>query len=205
MPRAYDSPRRARAAAETRTGILDAALQLFFENGYAATTVTDVAKAAEVAPNTVYVSVGGKPQLVLALIERGIDDPTIGTVMTEFDGMADGVAAVRLLVDGIRANYEIVYEVISVMYDAARAEPSIDEAARRAETYYRGNLEHAARHLRATEQLAPGLGVKEATERMWLLLGLHSWRVLRQLGWSWRKSERWLASQVIYAVLAPDE
>jgi AcrR family transcriptional regulator len=203
MARPYSSLRRSHGADETRRAILDAALALFTERGYTTTTIADVARAATVASNTVYVSIGGKPRVVLALVARGIDDPTIAATITELDGAPDGRAAIAVLIDGIRRNYENVFDVIGVMYDAARSEPTVEDAVHRTETYYRSRLAYAARHLDSRQQLRLGLTVADATDRMWLLLGLGSWRVLRELGWTWSKSQDWLTEQVVFAVVEP--
>jgi AcrR family transcriptional regulator len=69
-PRAYNSVRRELASIQTRDAILSAAVELFGSGGYARTTIAEIARRAGVATNTVYTSVGGKPDLVTALIER---------------------------------------------------------------------------------------------------------------------------------------
>ena len=61
--RSYRSPRRQEQAAATRRSVLRAARDLFTRDGYAATTVTAIAAAAGVSLDTVYASVGRKPEL----------------------------------------------------------------------------------------------------------------------------------------------
>ena len=72
VKRRYDASRRRQAAARTREAILDAALQLFAGQGYAATPMTAIAERAGVALDTVYASVGRKPELARLLIETAI-------------------------------------------------------------------------------------------------------------------------------------
>ena len=67
--RRYRSPRRLAQAAATRSSVIAAAEHLFSEKGYAATTVAEVARRAQVSVDTVYASVGRKPHLVLAVID----------------------------------------------------------------------------------------------------------------------------------------
>ncbi len=67
--RTYRSPRRAEGAARTRTRILAAARKLLRDKGYAGTTVSEVARRAGVSVDTLYASVGRKPQLVLAVVD----------------------------------------------------------------------------------------------------------------------------------------
>jgi AcrR family transcriptional regulator len=83
--RPYRSQRRASAAAETRRFVLEAALAAFGEHGYVKATIAGIAARADVAVNTVYASVGGKPQLLVALIEDAAD--------SAFDGGADLAAS----------------------------------------------------------------------------------------------------------------
>ena len=68
-PRRYHSPARTAAALETRSRIVAAARDLFVENGYPATTIAAIASRAEVAPDTVYATFGGK----LAVLKATMD------------------------------------------------------------------------------------------------------------------------------------
>jgi len=72
VKRRYDASRRRQAAERTRTAILDAALYLFTRQGYTATTMAAIAAQAGVALDTVYASVGRKPDLARLLIETAI-------------------------------------------------------------------------------------------------------------------------------------
>ena len=65
--RKYDASRRRQAAERTRARILLAARELFSARGYAGTSVADIARAADVSVDTLYASVGRKPQLLLAV------------------------------------------------------------------------------------------------------------------------------------------
>ncbi|MEV4315341.1 TetR family transcriptional regulator [Actinocrispum sp. NPDC049592] len=64
VKRRYDSTRRQEQAKENRRRILAAAARLFVERGYGKTTITDIAAAAGVAPETVYSAFRNKPTLL---------------------------------------------------------------------------------------------------------------------------------------------
>src|SRR6266581_4160100 len=77
-PRTYRSSVREEQARRTRLAILDAARLLFTEQGYAATTIAQIAARARVAVDTVYAAVGTKPVLMRLLVEvaiSGADQP----------------------------------------------------------------------------------------------------------------------------------
>src|ERR1700761_1448886 len=71
-PRAYRSSVREEQARRTRLAILDAARLLFTEQGYAATTIAQIAAKASVAVDTVYAAAGTKPVLARLLLETSI-------------------------------------------------------------------------------------------------------------------------------------
>ncbi len=54
---------------EIREAILAGAFSLFSERGYAATTVTDIARAAKVSPGNVYIYFGSKLEILYALYD----------------------------------------------------------------------------------------------------------------------------------------
>ena len=73
--RDYHSPLRAGQADETRRKVLTAAQELFVARGYAGTTVTAVAEAAGVSPDTIYASLGGKSGLLEGVLSVTRSDP----------------------------------------------------------------------------------------------------------------------------------
>ncbi|MGW5240981.1 TetR/AcrR family transcriptional regulator [Monashia sp. NPDC004114] len=72
-PRTYDSSRRREQARQSRARVVQAAERLFLANGYAATSISAVAEAADVSVDTIYKSFGGKPGLVRAIVGRAIE------------------------------------------------------------------------------------------------------------------------------------
>src|SRR5579872_6659259 len=65
--RRYDSPRRREQAAATRQAVVAAARQLFERDGYPATSIAAVAKAATVTPRTIYLGFETKAGLLRAV------------------------------------------------------------------------------------------------------------------------------------------
>ena len=200
--RTYRSPRRQQAAADTRAAILDAAERLFVEYGYASTTVNQVAAAAEVAPNTVYTSIGGKPQLVVALIERAMVDPLIITSLGDIAALTDGEKIILRLAAGTGATKRSQQHTIVIMLDNATADPMIADAVERATATLRLRFHRVAARLVAIGALREGITPARATAILWFYFGFTAWRELRGLGWTWKETERWLAEQATAALVA---
>jgi AcrR family transcriptional regulator len=70
--RAYRSVLRAEQAQLTRLRITGAARALFLDQGYASTSISSIATAAGVAPETVYDVFGTKRRVLEAVVELGI-------------------------------------------------------------------------------------------------------------------------------------
>ena len=54
---------------EVRAAILDGAFRLFSKRGYAATTLAEIAKAADVSPGNVYIYFGSKLEILYAIYD----------------------------------------------------------------------------------------------------------------------------------------
>ena len=199
----YNSPRRQQAAAATREAIIEAAQELFACQGYARTTVAQVAEAAQVAANTVYTSVGGKPQLLAAITESGAGDPDVAETLTAVARATDPAEVIRLTAAGTRRVNQRRTKAVAVLLDSAQADPAAAEMLRLAVRYYRDTLATLARRLEDLGAVEPP-DLNRAADVFWYLFGWTSWRTLvTDLGWSWDEAEQWLAQQGIDALLMP--
>src|SRR5688500_18763815 len=89
VKRQYRSAVREEQARRTRARILEAANALFLENGYARTTVKDIASAADVAPDTVYAVFGTKVRVLTAIIDlRLVPDQSVANLTEHPDARA---------------------------------------------------------------------------------------------------------------------
>lgn len=70
--RRYSSTRREQQAAQTRSDVLAAAVQLFGTQGWTATTMGAIASQAGVAVETVYSGFGSKKQLLRAAMDAAV-------------------------------------------------------------------------------------------------------------------------------------
>jgi len=198
VKRRYDAPRRRRAAARTRAAILDAARELFTERGYTATPMTAIADRAGVALDTVYASVGRKPELARLLIETAIS----GTDHAVPAEQRDYVKAVRAATDAgtkidlyaaaVAATAPRLALVYSIIQQAAPAEPGLaalwaEIAERRA-----ANMRRFVANLATVSPLRLDPG--EAADIVWATNAAEMYQLLvRQRGWTPQQYQRFLA------------
>jgi len=70
--RGYDASRRRRKAEASRRAVLARAWELFRGHGFGATTIGQIARAAEVSKEFIYKNFGGKPGLVHAIYTESL-------------------------------------------------------------------------------------------------------------------------------------
>jgi AcrR family transcriptional regulator len=201
--RRYRSQRRASAAAETRRIILDAAREAYEEHGYVRATITAIAARAEVAVNTVYTSVGGKPQLLIALIESAAAD----AFRTAAESSGAGAATAEEVIEGLERMVESLFIehawLLNEVYSNIAADPVILKSIRRLERLYEARVDEAGRRLEHLGRLHAGVAADEAADILWFYLGFGRWKVLRDRGWSAERVRSWLGAQLAAALLEP--
>jgi AcrR family transcriptional regulator len=93
--RKYNSPLRAKRAAETRARILDAAVARFGELGYAGTTLRDIARAAGISIDSVQAQ-GSKAEIFLAAFDMALVGEDQAFPLREQPALRDVFAAESL-------------------------------------------------------------------------------------------------------------
>jgi AcrR family transcriptional regulator len=198
VKRRYDASGRRQAAARTRAAILEAARALFAEHGYAATPMTAIADRAGVALDTVYASVGRKPELARLLIETAISgtDQAVPAEQRDYvraiQAAAEAGTKIAVYAAAMAAIAPRLAVVFGIIEQAARDEPGLaalwDEIAERRAANMRlfvANLATAAPLRLDLDEAADIVWATNAPELYQLLAG--------QRGWSPRRYERFLA------------
>ncbi len=188
--RSYRSPHRREQAAATRSSVLTAARELLQNNGYAATSVADIARLAGVSVDTVYASVGRKPQIVLAVIDMVLgaaDEPVpaeqrdyvraIQREPTALGKIKVYAAAVARLIPQTAPLQEILRTAGQTDADCAAAWQHL--VRRRA-----ANMRLFAADLRSTGELRGDLADEEVADVVWSTNAAEYWLLLEQRGWT---------------------
>lgn len=199
--RKYASAVRDRQARQTRQEIIGAASRLFAERGYAQTSVAEIAAAAGVAVNTVYSSVGGKPDLIRVIVELSTTDHNISNSLDRTADSTDPREVLALLGRGTAEVNRRQWEGLNILLDNQFADPLADELAAQALDLYRKRLHAVADHLRSLDGVNPELSRPVVAEIVEFYFGPAAWRSVRALGWGWERAARWLADQAAHALL----
>ncbi|WP_029429622.1 TetR/AcrR family transcriptional regulator [Blastococcus sp. URHD0036] len=207
--RRYTSPVRAEQAARTRRAVLQAARELFADRGYAATPISAVADRAGVAVDTVYSSVGRKPELLRQLLETAISGTDEAVPAPE----RDYVQRVRAATSG-REKLELYAAAVAAIgmrmapVHRALAEAALtddDCAQLRAEISARraANMRLLAADLRATGDLRPDLTDDDVADVVWSMNSAEYRALLvTERGWSAERYAAWLADAWVRLLLA---
>jgi AcrR family transcriptional regulator len=215
MPRAvktsrrkYHSPLRADQARETRRRVMEAALRLFVERGYAGTTIAAVAERASVSPETIYLSVGGKRGLLEGVIGTAISgeaDPldretALWAEIGQLPGARERLAKMVEYSCSILARTRPVHAVIRGAADKEAF------AAALGTRLLRDRLAAQTERIRAYlgDELRPGLSVTEAGERYCALASPELYYLLTaELGWTPEQHRTWLTGLLETELLGP--
>lgn len=198
----YHSPRRADAAADTRRAIIGAARDLFTAHGYTAVTVAQIAKAAQVAVQTVYSSAGGKAAILAEILAPAVHDRRVTDTLKAAVAATDPREIVDITASGTRATHERHWDVLFGLLHNGLGEASGVEVIKEAYGEYLNALAVVADRLVKLDALRPELDGASALDILWFYLGQRSWFLLvGERGWDFGRAERWLAASAKEALL----
>lgn len=204
--RRYDATRRRAEAQRTREEVITAARRLFLTDGYPGTTVAAIAKAAGVSVETVYKRFGGKPGLVRAIWDAGLqgsgDSPAERRSDALHDHESDPHAIVQAWGALVAEVAPLAAPVLLLIAEAAATDPQMARLRDEIETERLARMEANARRLAAGDRLRPGVTIHEARDVLWLYSspGLYESLVLRR-GWSPERFGAFVADAIAAALL----
>ena len=198
--RSYDASRRRTAASRRREAILQAAYQAFVTNGYSGTTMAAIAGGAGVALDTVYASVGTKPQLLRLLVEAAISDTDGPVDVLDRDYIAaitaepDADQKINLYAAALTGIQQRLAPLMRVLRTAASTEPDIAGIWSELLDRRASNMPLLVDHLATTGRLRPELPRDEVADTVWAVNSTEVYELLvHQREWTADQYERWLA------------
>lgn len=200
--------RRTEQARATRRRIVECARELFLEQGYAATALDQIAARAGVAVQTVYFHFGNKRTVlkeVMDVLAVG-DDAPVPVLERPFAQQVrdepDARRALGIWLQNSRAIFGRVAPMLSIVRDAAGADPDMAEQWRTNQNQRYLAFRTLAEILAAKKALRPGLTVQNAADIIFTLDSPEVYLLLTvERGWSPAQWQRWLTDTIAHAIL----
>jgi AcrR family transcriptional regulator len=200
--------RRAEQARATRRRIIDQAARLLAEQGYAATTLDQIAAAADVAVQTVYFHFRNKATVLKEVVDvlavgddepvPVLDRPWVRRMRQE----PDGARALAIWLRNTRAIFGRVAPVMKIVRDAAGSDPQM------AAQWQTSLAQRYAAQRAVIQQLAdkgalrPELTVDRAADIIFCLVSFEVYLLLTaERGWTPAQWERWITATLTAAIL----
>lgn len=189
-PRAYRSPRRAEGAARTRSRIVSAARTMLRDKGYARTTVTEVARRAGVSVDTLYTSVGRKPQLVLAVVDdilgegQGPIPAAQRAYVAQMVSTSGLQAKLRGYADAMGRLQPEIAPLLRALAFAGEEDATCAEAFRHIDERRAANMRRLAADLRATGEVRTDLDDDAVADLVWSTNSWEYFHLLQRRGFT---------------------
>jgi AcrR family transcriptional regulator len=185
--------RRAEYAEATRQAIVDASRRLFAEKGFFATKVDDIARAARVAPATVYAVAGGKQGLLRTLMDIWTTAPIVAANLERIGKLDDPVTILRTIAMVTREMRQEFGDIMRVMIATAPHDQAVAESLKTATSRYRAGNAFAGRRLAELGALRAGLDAQAADDILWFYFGYAGlFTLVDDNGWTYPQAEEWL-------------
>jgi AcrR family transcriptional regulator len=200
--RQYNAPNRARQAAATRGKVAAAASELFAENGFDKTTITQVAARAGVAVPTVYALFSSKAGIVQEILSEARFGPSYKAAVARARGERSPVDRLKRTAAIARGVYDGERRLLDLWRGAEMLSPDLAAVVL--------DAEHRRRDLQAPTidlliergALKRGLKREDARDLLWSLTARELYRLLVvNRGWSGRKYERHVGNLLAQALL----
>ncbi|MDQ2755999.1 MAG: TetR/AcrR family transcriptional regulator [Actinomycetota bacterium] len=182
--RPYRSPIRAAQSAATRDRIIAAARELLTSHGYSGSPVADIARLADVSVDTIYASVGRKPDLVLAVVDDILGEgagPVPAEQRTYVNALREAPTARAKLATYAAAMARLNPQIAPLLQALVRAgedDPGCQQAWRRIDERRAANMLLLAADLRVTGQLREDLSDRAVADLIWSTNGWEHFVVL---------------------------
>ncbi len=199
--RTYTSPRRQKAAEETRARVLDSAKALFSARGIDKATIQAIAEGAGVAASTVYALFKGKEGLLGALMEQALFGERFAAAAQLLEGEDDPVRAIALTAVVARAVYDGEQAELGVLRGASAFSATLRKEEQRFEAMRLSMQKDRVARLFAAGRQRPGLTEEEARRVLWMYTSRDVWRMLvNESGWTADRYQAWLADTLVLAL-----
>jgi AcrR family transcriptional regulator len=194
--------RRAVQAEQTRQVILGAARRRFAAQGYAGTSLKDIAAEAGVSVQTMYDSIGSKAELLRRLADLIDTEAQIGDAARALAQSGDPRDLVRIPAIITRRIVERCGDIVRASLESSRTEAGLGDIAAEGGRRHRAGAARVAARLAELDALAEGVDASAAATTIAALADTRLALVLLDdHGLDFDQIEEWMATTIGQAVL----
>ena len=196
VKRNYNAPRRQAQADQTRTAILEAAMELFNVHGFTKTTVKQVADTAEVSEQTVYNVFGDKVGLFYAAalhaMETGTGDPEV-ELIEALRAEPDPMERIRIAARATREIWEGgAFELEQMVSSPDIKDPRLIELSEKALAHTLASTRAMVEIIYPNEIRRPGTSADDIAAYFTAVDTAATVSKLLKLGWTLQHYEKWV-------------
>lgn len=208
VPRSYDSSTRRQSAQETRTAILVAARELLLQRGYRAATMADIAELAGVNTDTIYATVGRKPEVLRLLLETAISGEESAipaqarAYVQEMEAEPDPRRRLQRYARAVREIMERLAPLLRVVRDASSTDAQLAVVWNEISERRAANMRLLISSLMTVTSLREGLSIEQAADILWATNGPEFYtQLVHDRGWTPSQLEAFLADMWVRQLL----
>ena len=178
---------------ETRTRILDATVQMLEKHGGRGVRMGDIAKAAGISRQAVYLHFASRTELLVAATRYLDEILDVDSRLAASRAATSGVERLALYIECWGHYIPEIYGVAKALLLAQDTDAAAAEAWRGRMLAMRDGCRAAIDALHSDGTFAPEWTPKRATDTLWTLLLVPNWENLTyECGWSTQQYVRWM-------------
>lgn len=190
--RQYNSSLRAKRAAETRDRIQRATRKLIGRNGFAETTVGQIADEAGVAAQTVYATFGSKAGIVGSLLAHLEEEARLPEMIASLEAEQNPHAQLRIFTAWIRRLYGMSIDIFSAVIQS-QSQPEMSAIRQNGDANRLRGCRLLAGTWAEAGVLPENTDPESVASHIWLTTSLEAYIACTEtLGWNPDQYEDWL-------------
>jgi AcrR family transcriptional regulator len=178
--------------------ILEAALTLITKRGGADVTMAQIARAARMSRQAVYLHFADRGELFVAMVRYTDERRGLEAEIQRIRDAPTGVEAMRRMVSlQARTNREI-WAPARILDAARRTDPAAERSWQDRLQHRLSGCREIIRHLERDGDLLPGIDVETAADLLWTITSLRMWEdLVLQRKWSANRYETYVFSLLL--------
>jgi len=181
--------------------ILEAALKLIAKRGGVDITMAQIAKAARMSRQAVYLHFADRGDLMIALARHTDEKRGLDAEIQHIRDAPTGLEAMRRMVSLQARSNPSIWPIARMFEAVRRSDPQVERPWQDRLQHRLTGCQQIMRRVEQEGDLLPGMSVEVAADLMWSLTSLRMWEDLVLLrGWSPKKYEEHVYGLLLRAV-----